>query len=116
MPQKGVKRKLKDLVKIYLKSTIQEDCHSSLVDARAAMALFMAKREYLESRVVKYDPRIAELPSTRSRRGRGSKFNQQCMENLNPNFMSSKVPLLHLNHTKLNYQPTLMQGDWDVQF
>lgn len=41
------RRKLKDLVKIYLGTTIQEDCHSSLIDARAAMALFMSRKSYL---------------------------------------------------------------------
>ena len=44
-------RKLKDLSAQYLNAVIQEKYHSSIIDARAAMALFKFRQDYLETRI-----------------------------------------------------------------
>jgi hypothetical protein len=47
--QKGKIRKLKDLVKEYLCLEIQDGTHSSVVDAKAAMALFLHFKDSKEA-------------------------------------------------------------------
>lgn len=47
--QKGKIRKLKDLVKEYLGAEIQESTHSSVIDARATMALFLHFKDSKEA-------------------------------------------------------------------
>lgn len=47
--QKGKIRKLKDLVKEYLKLEIQESTHSSITDAKATMALFLHFKDSKEA-------------------------------------------------------------------
>ena len=46
---------LKMLCHKYLNARIQEGWHSSIIDARATMALFREREEYLETRILDFD-------------------------------------------------------------
>ena len=82
----GNPRKLKTLVRDQLNAAIQGEAHSSVTDARSAMALFKLHKDVLVDKKVIYDPRISE--SSKPRRNRGSKG----LENINPNFVNPKKP------------------------
>ena len=52
---------LKMLCQRYLNSKIQDGWHSSIIDARATMALFRMREEYLETRILDFDPALEEM-------------------------------------------------------
>jgi hypothetical protein len=47
---------LKTLAEKYLNAKIQSGWHSSIIDARATMALFKMREEYLETRIMDFEP------------------------------------------------------------
>jgi len=49
MNGEGQKQKLKDLAQFYLNARIQEAAHSSVIDARIAIALFRLKEDEIQS-------------------------------------------------------------------
>jgi hypothetical protein len=58
-----------------------------VVDARAAMALFLQRKDYLFCRAVTYDPLLQDQNASRSRRR-----HRACLENKNPNFFKATLP------------------------
>lgn len=69
-------KKLKDLASLFLNAQIQESVHSSIIDARAAMALFKDRQEYLETRKLFHDAEFNSELSTWGRRRRRNKLNR----------------------------------------
>lgn len=62
------RQKLKSLVEEHLHAVIQEDCHSSVIDARAAMAFFKSKQTLLQNCIRETKPTSTLNPKKRPKR------------------------------------------------
>lgn len=61
-----------------------------MVDARAAMALFLQRKDYLLCRAVTYDPLLQDQSASRSRTHK--RRHRAYLENKNPNFVKATLP------------------------
>lgn len=76
-------RKLKDLTSEYLNAKIQDSCHSSIIDARASMALFKLRQNYLQTRQLRYDPVLEQSAKRKTHRaGKAVKNRSHNKENV----------------------------------
>lgn len=75
-------KKLKDLSRVHLNALIQEGHHSSIIDSRCTLALFLKFREQLEERGLQF-LNAEEIMSTGiAKRRKKAKLTAAAMENL----------------------------------